>query len=82
MRGLEHTSVVAAEISVDAPPITPASAIGPRSSVITRSSGSRARTAPSRVVSFSPGSARRTPIGPASLARSKACSGWPVSSIT
>ncbi len=57
-------------ISVVAPPITPASPIGPVLSVITRSSASSVRSVPSRVVSFSPASARRTPIGPSSRLRS------------
>ncbi len=57
-------------ISVCCPPITPASPIGPDSSVITRSAASRVRTTPSRVASFSPGSARRTPIGPLTRLRS------------
>ena len=69
-------------ISVDAPPITPARPIGPESSVMSRSSGSRRRCTSSSVVSVSPGRARRTTIGPDSRPASKACSGWPSSSIT
>ena len=76
------TSVVSGPISVAAPPMIPASAIGPDSSVTSRSSGSSVRRTPSRVSSFSPGRARRTVIGPVSRPRSNACIGWPVSSIT
>ena len=47
--------------------MTPASPIGPVSSVISRSSGSSVRVTSSRVVSFSPGSARRTTIGAGKL---------------
>ena len=51
-------------ISVLAPPITPASPMGPESSVMSRSSGSRVRSTSSRVVSFSPAVALRTTMGP------------------
>ncbi len=68
--------------SVVAPPITPASEIGPDSSVTTMSSGSSARSTSSSVVSFSPSAARRTTIPPLSDGVSNACMGWPVSSIT
>ncbi len=70
------TSVVSAcspsasAISVLAPPMTPARPIGPRSSVMTRSSASSTRTVPSRVVSFSPCVARRTPMAPWTRLRS------------
>ncbi len=77
-----RTSVVASEISVPAPPITPASEIAPLGSATTRSVVSRVRVTPSRVASFSPGAARRTLIGPARVAASKACSGCPTSIIT
>ncbi len=63
-------SATASAISVLAPPITPARPIGPRLSVMTRSPASRTRFVPSRVVSFSPGSARRTPIVPSTRVRS------------
>ena len=43
------TEVVPSENSVDAPPITPASPIGPESSVINRSDGSQSRTTSSSV---------------------------------
>ena len=42
----------------------------------------RARTEPSRVVSSSPSRASRTVIAPVTASRSKACIGWPSSSIT
>jgi hypothetical protein len=74
--------VVPSPISVDAPPITAASPIGPDSSVITRSSLVSFRSTPSRVVSFSPSRASRTVIGPVTASRSNACIGWPSSSIT
>ncbi len=64
------TSVVASEISVDAPPITPARPIGPESSVISRSSASQLRITSSSVVSFSPAAALRTTIGPVNRAAS------------
>ncbi len=57
-------------ISVFAPPITPARPIGPRSSVMTRSSACSLRSVPSRVTSFSPSSARRTPMVPRTRFRS------------
>ena len=74
-------SALSGVISVASPPIVPASEIGPDSSVIRMSSGSRARTTWSRVSSCSPGRARRTTIGPVSADRSNACSGWPSSII-
>jgi hypothetical protein len=76
------TAVVPSPISVEAPPMTAARPIGPLSSVISRSSVERVRTVPSRVVSFSPSRASRTVIGPVTALRSKACIGWPSSSIT
>ena len=78
------TSVVVSEISVDAPPITPARAIGTSSpSTMTPSAGSRARSTPSSVSSCSPALTRRTrSCAPRTLSRSKAWVGWPSSSIT
>ena len=64
------TRVVVADISVVSPPITPPRPMIPESSVTTRSSGESARSAPSRVVSRSPSTARRTRIGPCSLSAS------------
>ena len=63
-------SVVFSSISTWAAPITPAMPTGPPSSVMSRSSGSSVRTTSSRVVIFSPPSARRTTMSPWSLARS------------
>ena len=60
------TVVVASDISVASPPITPPSPITPESSVTTRSSVDSARSAPSSVVSRSPSRARRTTRGPRS----------------
>ena len=59
-----------AAISVDAPPITPASPIGPDWSVISRSSGSSRRVTSSSVVSRSPACARRTTMPPRTRAAS------------
>ncbi len=74
--------VVPATTSLVSPPITAASEIGPVSSQITMSSAVSTRLTPSRVVSFSPASARRTTSGPTIRSASKACIGWPSSSIT
>ncbi len=63
-------SVTESAISVLAPPMTPARPIGPLLSVITRSSASSVRLTPSRVVNFSPCSARRTPMVPSIRERS------------
>ena len=51
-----------AEISESPPPITPASALPRSRSAMSRSSGSSARSLPSRVTIFSPGRAVRTTI--------------------
>ncbi len=75
------TFVVEASTSLVSPPITAASEIGPVSSQMTRSSADSVRLTPSSVVSFSPASARRTTSGPAIRSASKACIGWPSSSI-
>ena len=64
------TRVVVSDISVVSPPMTPPSPMIPLSSVTTRSSGERARSVPSSVVSRSPSVARRTRIGPDSLSAS------------
>ena len=76
------TSTVSGCHSLVSPPITAASEIGPESSQITMSSASSTRATPSRVVSFSPGVARRTTRPPRSRLRSNTCIGWPISSIT
>ncbi len=73
--------VVTSETSLVWPPITPASATGFSASAMTRSSAVSLRSLPSSVVIGSPSCARRTMIlWPASLSRSKPCSGWPSSS--
>ncbi|PSK64690.1 hypothetical protein B0E53_03340 [Micromonospora sp. MH33] len=77
----KSTSVVEATTSLVSPPITAASEIGPLSSQITMSSATSVRVTPSSVVSFSPASARRTTSGPLIRSASKACIGWPSSSI-
>ena len=74
-------SVESSSISVARPPIVPAIEIGPLSSVMRMSSGYSVRVTWSSVTSVSPGRARLTTIGPRSLDRSKACSGWPSSII-
>ena len=50
--------------SVCSPPMTPASAIGPEGSQISRSSEVSLRSTPSKVVIISPGLARLTMICP------------------
>ena len=74
-----RTRVVASETSERWPPITPAIDVGPSPSSITTISASSVRSTSSSVVTFSPSFARRTTrVEPATLSRSKACSGWPV----
>ena len=61
----------------------PAIPEGPFSSQTRTVSASKRRSSPSRVVIVSPSSAARTVSAPSgTLSRSKACSGWAVSSIT
>ena len=58
-------------------------AVGPFSSAMTSISGESFRSTPSRVVMASPASALRTMIwAPPTCFRSKACMGWPYSSMT
>ena len=77
------TRVVPAWTSERAPPITPAIDVGPSASSITTMSASSVRSTSSSVVIVSPSRARRTiSVPPATRSASKACSGWPVSSIT
>lgn len=71
----KSTVVVPATTSLVSPPITAASEIGPVSSQMTMSSLVSTRLTPSRVVSFSPASARRTTSCPAIRSASKACIG-------
>ena len=76
------TRVVPAPTSERAPPISPAIEVGPSASSITTISPSSVRVCPSSVCTCSPSAARRTVRrAPATRSRSKACSGWPVSSI-
>ena len=76
-------SVVSASTSELAPPMIPARATGRLASQIISISGSSWCSFPSRVTKLSPTLARRTTIlPPASLLKSKACRGWPYSSMT
>ena len=80
--------VVFSEIAVARPPMTPARATGFTASAITRCCGVSVRSTPSSVTSISPAFARRTtivgrPSAPfASVSRSKAWSGCPMSQRT
>ena len=74
--------MVPSPISVDAPPMTAASPIGPESSVISRSSGVSFRVDAVQGGELLALAASRTVIGPVTASRSKACIGWPSSSIT
>ena len=77
------THRVPAETSERAPPISPAIEVGPCSSSISTVCSSSVRAWPSSVCSCSPRLASRTTSRPpATRSRSKACIGWPVSSIT
>ena len=78
------TTSVPAEISVEAPPMTPAMPMGrSEASTITPSPAWSVRTTPSRVSTCSPSAARRTPSAPpGTRSASKAWEGWPISSIT
>ena len=67
--------MVDALIALAAPPITPASAIAPLSSAITRFDGFNSYVSPFSAAIVSPGKAERTRIGPASLSASNACIG-------
>ena len=69
--------VVPARISELPPPITPPSAVARSASAMTSMSGSRRRSTPSRVVSVSPGSARRMTSRPPSsrVRRTRAAAG-------
>ena len=77
------TRVVASDTSANSAPKMPAITAGFSASAITSTSSCRVRSWPSSVTIFSPSVARRTTMaGPASASRSKAWSGWAVSSIT
>ena len=75
--------VVLSVISLFRPPITPASATGLAPSQMTRLLSLRANSLPSSVTMLSPCRARRTMIWQlSSVDMSKACIGWPISSMT
>ncbi len=77
------TRVVVSETSEIWPPMIPAIPVACSRSQTSTASVSSARSTSSRVVIFSPSRALRTISSPpGTLSRSKACSGWPVSSIT
>ena len=78
-----RTRVVASETSETSPPMIPAIPEGPLRSQTSTASSSKVRSTPSSVVIFSPCFAARTISAPSgTLARSNACSGWAVISIT
>ena len=78
-----NTSVVSSEISVSAPPITPAMATGCFASEMTHISAVSLYSLWLIATNDSPSVARRTMIfSPFNLLRSKACKGWPHSSMT
>ena len=78
------TTSVPADISVEAPPMTPAMPMArSEASTITPSPALSVRTTPSSVSTCSPSAARRTPSAPpGTRSASKAWEGWPISSIT
>ncbi len=77
-----NTCRVASVTRVVCPPIKPARATTRSPSVTARKPSSSVASRPSSSFSVSPARARRTPTGPCSVSRSKACIGWPSSSIT
>jgi hypothetical protein len=77
------TRVVPGSTSDRCPPMTPAMDVGPSASAMTQVSSSSARSTSSSVCIASPGVPRRTVRRPPAIrSRSKAWTGWPVSSIT
>ena len=77
------TLVVCSETSDTWPPMIPAIPEGPLRSQTSTASSSKVRSTPSSVVIFSPAFAARTMSAPSgTLARSNACSGCAVISIT
>ena len=77
------TRVVLSDTSEIWPPMTPAMPDGPSPSHTRAMPESKVRSTSSRVTIVSPSLARRTTIRPPrTSSRSKACSGWPVHSIT
>ncbi len=78
-----RTRVVSACTSERLPPMTPAIEVGPAASAMRQTSASTVRVWSSSVTTCSPSVARRTTRRrPSIRSRSKACIGWPVSSIT
>ena len=77
------TRVVLAPIALSPPPITPASAMAPPASAITRLAGSSVYVSSFSARKLSPGFAGRTKIvSPCSRSASNACIGWASSAIT
>ena len=77
------TRVVLSLMAVSAPPMTPASAMAPAASAITRLAGPRVYSSSFRARKRSPGCAGRTKmVSPRSRSASKACIGWAISAIT
>ncbi len=77
------TRVVASFTSANSAPKIPAITAGRSASQIVSIDESSVRSTPSSVVIRSPSPARRTTtVAPLIRSRSKACSGWPVRSIT
>ncbi len=78
-----RTRVVSSCTSERLPPMIPAIDVGPASSAIRQTSRSATRVWSSSVTTCSPSPPRRTTSRrPSMRSRSKACIGWPVSSIT
>ena len=74
--------VVPAEMALSLPPITPAMAMGPEASAMTRFAGEREYVSSLRATIDSPSRAGRAQmVSPASFARSNACVGWASSAI-
>ena len=85
VRGLErHRRACRRETSLEAPPMIPASASGPSGPATTPMRGVRARALDAvERRQLSPSRAQRTTSrAPGMRARSNACEGWPISSIT
>ena len=79
----KRTMAVSPTISLLAPPMTPATQTGFSSSQMQSMEGVSLRWLPSRVWMVSPSRAVRTMMWPPSTQeKSKACMGWPYSSIT
>ena len=77
------TRVVESETSEIWPPMIPAIPLGPSPSHTSAASELKVRSTSSSVAIVSPSRARRTSMrAPRTSSRSKACSGWPMASIT